>query len=292
MDIESTQQAVANIVLHLHFENRKKKQIKFAFDFRNDTSTSVATEMCRALKLAQSDRVSSLIAHTIESKVEPFRKAYYDQMRAEPTHVSLSHSASAQPLASQPHSHSRHSLPAEHFPAPSSSGMSHSTSHGHLHHHSQSTSSSPLSHSHFPPNGLHAGQSSVSKRSTGPATGHSSSLYPYPQPHHSQAQPSPSHGIPGPTVHSRQHSLPSPHPGQNPHGPSHPTPPPLLSGPSPSLLLLPAAAPHQPRPHPPQQRPPRQNHRPLPCHLRLLLLLSAALLFAPSSRAAEDGLSR
>ena len=99
VDIESTHHHVADIVLHLHFESRKKKQIKFRFDFRNDTSTSIATEMCKALRLAQPDRVSSLIAHTIESKVEPYRKVYYDQMRGnEPTPVpQMPHSSTTQP---------------------------------------------------------------------------------------------------------------------------------------------------------------------------------------------------
>ena len=157
-----------------------RKVIKFSFDFRNDTSTSIATEMCRALKLAHGDRVSGLIAHTIESKVEPYRKAYYDQMRGEPTpvlplshqsaggagHHALPHSSSMQPLQ-----HQRHSMPPDHHIIVPQHGMSHSTSHGHLHHHSSSTSAiSPGSHGggHYPPNGMVPVSSGVSKRSTGP----------------------------------------------------------------------------------------------------------------------------
>ena len=237
VDIESTHHHVADIVLHLHFESRKKKQIKFRFDFRNDTSTSIATEMCKALRLAQPDRVSSLIAHTIEARVEPYRKAYYDQMRGnEPTqvpplssqhHAAIPHSVSMQ---SVPHVHQRHSLPAEHY-IPPPTGMSHSTSHGHLHHQHSASSSSPMAaHSLYPvnTNGMVPGTSTVGKRSTGPGSAHSATLYSYGNHHAPPPGSSAAHGMPGPPAsHTRQLSLPSPHPGGT-HiaGHPHPQPPP------------------------------------------------------------------
>lgn len=84
VDIESAHGATANIVLHIHLDNgRRKKQIKFALDFRSDTSMSLAGEMVQSLKLPDGERTQMLIASAMEQKIEPVRKAYFAHMAEE-----------------------------------------------------------------------------------------------------------------------------------------------------------------------------------------------------------------
>ena len=78
VEIESTQGPNAHVVLHIHLDHgRRKKQIKFALDFRTDTGMSLAGEMVQSLKLPDAERTQSLIASAMEAKIEPIRKAYF-----------------------------------------------------------------------------------------------------------------------------------------------------------------------------------------------------------------------
>jgi hypothetical protein len=84
VEIESAHGATANIVLHIHLDGgRRKKQIKFALDFRSDTSMSLAGEMVQSLKLPDGERTQMLIASAMEAKIEPVRKHYFATMAQE-----------------------------------------------------------------------------------------------------------------------------------------------------------------------------------------------------------------
>ena len=70
------------VSLHINFDTKRKKQIKFEFDFVNDTYTSIASEMVKALKLPDPITTQSQIAASIETKLAAPRKKYMESIRS------------------------------------------------------------------------------------------------------------------------------------------------------------------------------------------------------------------
>ena len=80
VDVDSSLHHLASISLHIHFEKRKK-QIRFEYNLRDDTSVSLASEMVRALQLGDQERMIMLISGVLEEKIDPYRRGYFEGMR-------------------------------------------------------------------------------------------------------------------------------------------------------------------------------------------------------------------
>ena len=82
VDVDSSIHHLASITLHIHFEKRKK-QIRFEYNLRDDTSVSLASEMVRALNLSDAERMIIVISGVLEEKIDPYRRGYFEGMREE-----------------------------------------------------------------------------------------------------------------------------------------------------------------------------------------------------------------
>ena len=102
VDIDKIQGNQCDVQLHIYFEPqqanndpaikpiRKKKAIRFVFDFLSDTCDGVAIEMIKALKLPDIDRTQLFLTNTIYDKVEPHRQLYFKQHPEQLQHKSTS----------------------------------------------------------------------------------------------------------------------------------------------------------------------------------------------------------
>ena len=118
VDVESSVGHLSSVSLHIHFAvEKRKKQIRFEYNLRDDTSVNLASEMVRALNLGDQERMIMVISATLEERIDPYRRAYFDsmreggaaagdpRMRSSGLHVFPHHPAMPQPLMPHPEHH-------------------------------------------------------------------------------------------------------------------------------------------------------------------------------------------
>ena len=76
----------AHLRLHIPID-KKRKQIKFKFDFRHDTADSIATDMVGTLHI--SNKFIPTIAAEIEGAIHKRRKHYFESLRDGHAHISV-----------------------------------------------------------------------------------------------------------------------------------------------------------------------------------------------------------
>ena len=100
VEVDGVSDAVAQVTLHIGLGEKRKKQIKFPFDFRLDNSYGVAAEMVKLLKLPDAAKTEMLIAVELESKLDPWRKHYFVTMGGR-----AAAGGATQPVQQQQHHH-------------------------------------------------------------------------------------------------------------------------------------------------------------------------------------------
>ena len=99
VEVDAVNDAVTQVTLHIGLDQKRKKQIKFPFDFRLDNSYGVAAEMVKVLRLPDAAKTEVLIAVELESKLDPIRKHYFANMGGGAT------ATGTQQQATQPQQH-------------------------------------------------------------------------------------------------------------------------------------------------------------------------------------------
>ena len=81
LDVDSCIPPVASITLHIHFGESKRRQVRFDYSMKDDSSYSLANEMVRVLHLAEPERMIMLICTALEEKIDPYRRAWNASMK-------------------------------------------------------------------------------------------------------------------------------------------------------------------------------------------------------------------
>ena len=81
LDVDSCIPPVASITLHIHFGESKRRQVRFDYSMKDDSSYSLANEMVRVLQLAEPERMIMLICTALEEKIDPYRRAWNASMK-------------------------------------------------------------------------------------------------------------------------------------------------------------------------------------------------------------------
>ena len=96
VEVDGVSGGIAQVTLHIGLDLKRKKQIKFPFDFLLDHCSAVAAEMVRVLKLPDAANTEALIAVELESKLDSTRRQYFASMGGESTNGGAPHASQQQ----------------------------------------------------------------------------------------------------------------------------------------------------------------------------------------------------
>ena len=149
LDVDSCIPPVASITLHIHFGESKRRQVRFDYSMKEDSSYQLANEMVRVLHLAEPERMVMLICTALEEKIDPYRRAWAASMKEAvgltPTAAGAASTGFDNGNAARPHM----SAGVHHFPPGAGTPHHHHHHHHHNHNHGHVDGSMHVSNGHM-----------------------------------------------------------------------------------------------------------------------------------------------